>query len=265
MKKSWGKKIRKMAGVVGTVSIAVSLLAISAGVASANKKQKVQLPDYVLNAKTVLVVILPDAGEPMDDPFANRKAQEEVEKAFMKWGRYRLVLDKDTADLVIGVRKGTGKHANPTINGWPVDARPATIEKTDNQKRVAGQQRRPPDLTQQGAPKEHAHKGMEAGAEDDRPPDLTQQGPPTELSAHPHTGMEAGAEDDTFMVFIGGALQFPLDNPPVWMYVAKDGLKPPRVVAVEEFRKVVEESDKAAEQRQQQQQEKGQKKNPSSR
>ena len=232
MKKSWGKKIRKMAGVVGTVSIAVSLLAISAGVASANKKEKVHLPDYVLNAKTVLVVILPDAGEPMDDPFANRKAQEEVEKAFMKWGRYRLVLDKDTADLVIGVRKGTGKHANPTINGWPVDARPATIEKTDNQKRVAGQQRRPPDLTQQGAPKEHAH-----------------------------IGMEAGAENDTFMVFQGG-VQNPLDNAPVWTYIAKDGLKPPRVVAVEEFRKAVEESDKAAAQRQQQQQQKGQKKNP---
>jgi hypothetical protein len=76
--------------------------------------------------------------------------------------------------------------------------------------------------------------------------------------------MEAGAENDTFMVFQGG-VQNPLDNPPVWTYIAKDGLKPPRVVAVEEFRKVVEESDKAAEQRQQQQQEKGQKKNPSSR
>src|SRR5215472_1494419 len=152
MKKSWGKKIRKMAGVVGTVSIAVSLLAISAGVASANKKQKVHLPDYVLKAQTVLVVILPDAGEPMDDPFANRKAQEEVEKAFMKWERYRLVLDKDTADLVIGVRKGTGKRANPTIKGGPVDTSPATIE-------VGVQQGRPTDLTQQGAPKEHAHIG----------------------------------------------------------------------------------------------------------
>jgi hypothetical protein len=229
MKKSWGKKIRKMAGVVGTVSIAVSLLAISAGVASANKKQKVHLPDYVLKAQTVLVVILPDAGEPMDDPFANRKAQEEVEKAFMKWDRYRLALDEYTADLVIGVRKGTGKAVNPTIKGGPVDTT------TDDQVRVGVQQGRPPDLTQQGAPKEHAH-----------------------------IGMEAGAENDTFMVFQGG-VQNPLDNPPVWTYIAKDGLKPPRVVAVEEFRKVVEESDKAAEQRQQQQQEKGQKKNPSSR
>ena len=229
MKKSWG---RKMTRVVGTVTIAVSLLVISAGVASAKKKEKVHLPDYVLNAKTVLVVILPDSGEPMDDPSANRKAQEEVEKAFMKWERYRLALDKDTADLVIGVRKGTGKASNPTINGWPVDSRPVTIEKTDNQKRVAGQQGRPTDLTEQGAP--------------------------TELPAH--TGMEAGAEDDTFMVFQGGALQFPLDNPPVWKYVGKNALKPPRVEAVEEFRKVVEESERAAEQKKQQQ--KGQKKNP---
>jgi len=232
MKKSWGTKTQKMTGVVGTATIAVSLLVISAGVASANKTEKVHLPDYVLNAKTVLVVILPDAGEPMDDPSANRKAQEEVEKAFMRWGRYRLALDKDTADLVIGVRKGTGKGANPTIKGWPVDTRPATIEKTDNQKRVAGQQGRPPDLTQQGAPKEHSH-----------------------------IGMEAGAENDTFKVFQGGE-QYTVDNPPVWMYIAKDGLKPPRVVAVEEFRKAVEESDKAAAQRQQQQQQKGQKKNP---
>ena len=145
-----------------------------------------------------------------------------------------MALEKDTTDLVIGVRKGTGKGANPTINGGPVDTRPATIEKTDNQKRVAVQQGRPPDLTQQGAPTGPAH-----------------------------IGMEAGAEDDTFMVFIGGALQFPMDNPPVWNYVGKNALKPPRVEAVEEFRKAVEESEKAAEQKQQQQ--KGQKKNPSSR
>jgi len=163
-----------------------------------------------------------------------------------------LTLDAELADLVIGVRKGTGKHANPTINGGPVDTT------TDDQVRVGVQQGRPPDRTQQGAPKEHAHKGMEAGAENDRPPDLTQQGAPKE---HSHIGMEAGAENDTFKVFQGGE-QYTVDNPPVWMYIAKDGLKPPRVVAVEEFRKAVEESDKAAAQRQQQQQQKGQKKNP---
>ena len=94
------------------------------------KEEKAYLPDFVLKAKTVLVVIMPDAGEPIDGPSANRKVQEEVEKALLKWGRYRLALDKYTADLVISVRRGTGKAANPIINGGPVDTRPGTIETT---------------------------------------------------------------------------------------------------------------------------------------
>jgi hypothetical protein len=50
----------------------------------------------------------------------------------------------------------------------------------------------------------------------------------------------------------------------VWQYIAKDGLKPPAVTAVEQFRKAVEEAEKAAaqKQKQQQQQQQGQKKNP---
>ena len=224
-------KVGKVASVAGAAAIAVSLLAIAACMASAKKKEEAYLPDYVLKAQTVWVVVMPDAGEPMDDPSANRKAQEEVEKAFLKWGRYRLTQDKYTADLVIGVRKGTAKAANGTINGGPVDTRPGTIETTDNTMRIGTQQGRPPDRTTQGAP--------------------------TGLPAH--SGMEAGAEDDTFMVFIGGAVKYPMDSPPVWKYVAKDGLKAPRVEAVEQFRKAVEESEKAAAQKQQQQ---GQKKNP---
>lgn len=55
-------------------------------------------------------------------------------------------------------------------------------------------------------------------------------------------------------------MQYPLDNAPVWRYIAKNGLKSPRVEAVEEFRKAVEESEKAAAQKQQQQQQQGQKK-----
>jgi hypothetical protein len=70
--------------------------------------------------------------------------------------------------------------------------------------------------------------------------------------------MELGADDDTFKVFQGG-VQYPVDNPPAWTYVAKDGLKGPGVAAVEQFRKAVEESEKATAQKQQQQ---GQKKKP---
>jgi hypothetical protein len=233
------RQIEKMNWVAGVIATVV-VLVMSAGMASAKKKVKAYLPDYVLKAQTVLVVILPDAGEPIDDPSANRKAQVEVEKAFMKWGRYRLALDTNTADLVIGVRKGTGKVENPTINGGPVDSRPASIETTDNQVRV---------LVQQGR-------------------DQTQQGTPTDTSgpnSKAHPGMEVGAEDDTFMVFQGGLIYrpSPLDNASVWKYIAKDGLKPPAVAAVEQFRKAVEDSEKAAAQKQQQQQQQQQqKKNP---
>ena len=34
-------------------------------------------------------------------------------------------------------------------------------------------------------------------------------------------------------------MQYPLGNAPVWRYIAKNGLKSPRVEAVEEFRKAV--------------------------
>jgi hypothetical protein len=219
--------------------IAVFALALAmVSAASPKKKEKAHLPDYVLKAQTVLVVILPGAGEPLNDITANRKAQEEVEKAFMKWGRYRLALDAEQADLVVGVRKGTGRVANPTINGGPVDSRPGTVETTDSQIRIGVQQGHPTDVGQPGS---------QSGSNS-----------PTDRV---HPGMEVGPADDTFQVYQGG-VQYPMDYAPVWKYITKDGLKPPGVAAVEEFRKAVEESEKAAQQKQQQTQPQGQKKNP---
>ena len=52
--------------------------------ADAKNKKKQLLPDDVLRAETVLVVIHPDAGEPLKSPAANRTAQVDVEKAMMK-------------------------------------------------------------------------------------------------------------------------------------------------------------------------------------
>jgi len=63
-----------------------------------------------------------------------------------------------------------------------------------------------------------------------------------------------------FEVFKGGE-GYGLSSAPLWTYVAKDGLKPPGVAAVEKFRKAVEEAEKAAEKKRQSQQQ-GQKKNP---
>ena len=71
----------------------------------AKKKEKKVLPETVVRAQTAVVVIQDGAREPMSDPNANLKAQKEVEKAIMKWGRYRLAVDVETADLVIAVQK----------------------------------------------------------------------------------------------------------------------------------------------------------------
>jgi hypothetical protein len=107
MKRPLRRKIGKIARVAGAITSAMALVVLAT--AQNKDKEKVLLPDYVLKAQTVVVLILPETPEPMNDPFANRKAQEEVEKAIMKWGRFRLTQEAFTADLVIGVRKGTGK------------------------------------------------------------------------------------------------------------------------------------------------------------
>ncbi len=83
----------------------------------AKNKKKQALPDIVLNAQRVYVVIRPEAGEPVTDPRANRTAQDEVERALSKWHRFDLVMESTTADLVIAVRKG---HAGgPMITNMP--------------------------------------------------------------------------------------------------------------------------------------------------
>jgi len=136
------------------------------------------------------------------------------------------------------VRKGTGQVANPTIQGRPVDTRPGTVETTDNQMRIAGQQGCAPSTTQAG--------------------DASGIGGQSAPNDRAHPGMELGGGDDTFKVFQGG-VQHPVDTAPVWRYVVKDGLKAPGVAAVEQFQKAVEELEKAAAQKQQQ---RGQQKNP---
>src|SRR5579863_338218 len=86
--------------------ILVSIVAVSiASTALANKSEKAKLPELVVKAQSVAVLILPGTRESISDPTGNRKAQEDVEKAFMKWGRYQLTQEAFTADLVIGVRK----------------------------------------------------------------------------------------------------------------------------------------------------------------
>src|SRR5215472_9076788 len=180
----------------------------------AKKKNKQELPDLVLNAHNVLVVIHPDAGEPVANPTANRTARENVENALTKWGRFRLVMSPQTADLVIAVRKGYA--GGPTISNSPADDRPVIVQPNGGNARIGAQQGRPPGLSDPGL-----------GPQD----------------RGPHISNEIGSSEDSFKVYRGG-VEYPLDASPLWHYMGKNALDAPTVAAVSQFRKAIDESEK---------------------
>jgi hypothetical protein len=191
------------------------LAALLAVPANSKDKKKSSLPEYVLRATTVLVVVSPEAGEPLNEPRANATARDNVERALMQWGRLRPVMDGQESDLVITVRTGSGRMVQPTVRGGPVDQRPGTVQTGDGNIRIGAQQGQPPPLSD---------------------PSL---GPPN----GPRMGNDVGPSEDTFEVYHGG-VQYPLDSPPVWRYIAKDCLRQPGVTAVEEFRKAIAQAEK---------------------
>lgn len=192
-----------------------SFLLVSCLVAAGKDKKKVLLPADVLEAQTVLVVIDPAAGVALDAPTANRTAQQDVENALMRWGRFRLAMEASTADLIISIRKGNGKMAQPTIGGLPTNDRPVILEPNDSGGRIGGRTGNPP-----------------------------QAGDPTGSQARsPHPQLEVGEPEDTFAVY-RGKRDNPLDSSPVWRYIRPDALRSPGVPAVDAFRKLIAEAEK---------------------
>jgi hypothetical protein len=203
------------------MSIRMRLLLCSvlvlASLTIAGAKKKDELPAYVLKARTVAVLIDPDAGVSVNSPLANKKAQEDVEQALMKWGRFKFVPDPKSADLVIVVRKGSGKVVQPTIGGLPTNDRPVIVQQTDNSIRLGGQQGRAPGAPQQPMPQE----------------------------TNPSPQMEPGSPDDMFSVYAGqGDNTSFASRPAVWRYSNKNALRSPDVPAVTEFRRAIEASEK---------------------
>lgn len=203
-----------------SLRLVASLLAIlmvpATGVAKG--KAKSSLPAYVLTARTVAVVIDPDAGVSLDDPNANQVAQKDVETALMSWGRFEPVLSIKLADLIIVVRKGTGRIVSPTVRDPRQDNRPGEVTTAD--------------------------QGTSVGLQHGPRPGLS-GGQPSEQEQGPQPQTEIGNGQDSFMVY-EGQVQNPLDAPAAWRYIAKDGLHPHNVPAVDEFRKAVAEAVKAA-------------------
>jgi hypothetical protein len=191
------------------------LLLLFTSLAVADKKKKTVLPAYVLNARTVVVLLDPNTGISPASPLANKTAQEDVEKALLKWGRLNPVLDTQTADLVIILRKGSGKVVQPTIGGAPTNDRPIIVQQTDSSIRIGGQQ------------------GRQVGSTDPAPQDT-----------RPHPQAEVGPSEDMFVVYEGHTVAAFDQEAPAWRYLAKDALHSPNVPAVAEFRKLVDEAEK---------------------
>jgi hypothetical protein len=208
---------------VALLAIFLSFVSLSVAVA----KKKPQVPDFVLKARTVCVLIDPDAGTSLTDPLANKTARDEVEKALMTWGRFSLVQEPGHADLVIVIRRGAGKPVDRTIGNLPTNDRPITVQQTDNTIRLGGQQGRAPGSPSQPLP------------QDTRPEQQTEVGNVVAQDMFtvygPSTGEDQGlstAQDTRNGRSIG------------WKSAGKNILKSPEVPAVVDFRKAVEETEK---------------------
>ena len=206
-----------------SVAILLSAIFLLAGGTESKDKKKDMLPASVLRAHTVLVLIDPETGISMTDPAGNKVARDDVEKALLKWGRFTVVLDGESSDLVIVVRKGHGKHVEPTVGGAPNgNDRPVVLQPTDN--------------------------GVHIGVQQGHPPSTSPSGP---MDTTPHTQVEVGPAEDQFAVY-EGSRESVQNSSPVWRYIAKNGLHSPDVPAVAKFREAIGETEK------QQQQKKGQ-------
>jgi len=209
-----------------TIRMRVALLAFSLFVLSfsvAAAKKKAQVPDFILKAQTVCVLIDPDAGTSLTDPFANKTAREDVEKALMSWHRFALVQEPTRADLVIIIRRGAGKPVDRTIGNLPTNDRPVTVQQTDNAIRIGGQQGRAPGSPTQTLP------------QDTRPEQQTEVG--------------NNVAQDMFVVYgpgtdMGHSISQMGDRTIGWRSQGKNLLKSPEVPAVSDFRKAIEETEK---------------------
>jgi hypothetical protein len=207
----------------GCVGLVLGMLVVAGAVSNEafakNKNDKV-VPEYILHAHTVAVVIDPEAGMSVEDPRANMMAQKDVEAALLHWGRFVPVTSMQGADLVIVIRREHGRMVDETVNARPQTNASGVINPMDS--------------------------GVATGVQRGMPPGGTGSGLPDASTREPAgPQMEGGGFDDSFVVYDGDS-KSPLSGPVGWRYTGRDGLRSHNVPAVEEFKKVVVAADKAA-------------------
>lgn len=219
-----GMKMRRIALMAAAVMLVVPVLA---------KSKDKTLPAYILQARTVAVVIEPLAGIDPNDPRANQVAQKDVETALMNWGRFQPVMGTVEADMIIVIRKGHGRLADATISDPRQNDRAGVINPTDNGIGVGAQRGPQPPL------------GGDQGVRYPQGATPSPGSSPSPQSQMPQPQLEIGGGDDSFTVFEGKVAK-PLDGAPGWKYVAPEGLHSHNVPAVDAFKKAVAEGERAA-------------------
>lgn len=202
---------------------ALLVFASSAPLLFGKQKGPAPLPPWLLQAHTVAVLIDPQAGVSLEDPNANQVAQKDVETALANWGRFQPVLSTADADLLIVVRRGHGRLAEPTVTDPRGNRRPGSVTPSDG--------------------------GIAVGVQHGTPPFDPADTRTSPRGPSPRTQEEIGGAEDHFAVYRGSASgdnREPLDSAPAWQVLRKDALKPHSVPAVEQFRKAVAEADRAA-------------------
>ncbi len=184
----------------------------------AKDKTKNALPAYVLHAQTVAIIIDPSARYSIDDPQANLAAQKDVEAALLKWGRFQPVKETKAADLIVVVRRGSGRLMDEAIPDPRQNNGGGAINPIDRGGSVG-----PPRGPQPNLPTD---PGLESSQQT------------------PRSQAEIRDAEDSLAVFKGG--ENPQFATPVWKYVARDGLDPQTIPALAAFKKAVEAADKAA-------------------
>lgn len=203
-------------------ALAVVGLALAPALA---KNSKPVVPQYMLNARTVAILIDPGAGVSLSDPKANQAARQDVEDALQKWGRFTTVPNPADADLIIVLRRGHAKLVDATVTDPRQNSPIVDVSRSDSGISIGAPNAPPP-----------SHSG----------PTPNPNAPvfdPQEGGAHPQT--EIGNPDDSFLVF-EGRRDYNADEIPGWRWVHKNGLHAHDVPAVDEFRKALEDAEKQA-------------------
>jgi hypothetical protein len=207
---------------------AIALLLLAAASPSPAKDSTPILPPWLLQARTVAVLVDPDAGIDLQDPNANQNAQRDVEAALQKWGRFEVVLTAPQADLVVVIRKGHGKLVTETASDPRQNNRPGSVTNTDGGISVGAQHGTPPATDPRNS-MPGSGLGGELG------------------TSSPSPKMEVGAVNDSFVVY-EGKTPAPTDGAPAWRWDHKNGLHSHDVPAVDEFRKAIAAAEQAAQQ-----------------